>query len=126
MSYRIPPHTNHMSEFQPVVGCREFEASPFVVVKQTNTLLGLFNQGAIRKPELAKDYFHDYTFNYLKAAEEGSGALYDAEGILLQDVDLEVREAAHHTFVVFAWMHQIANHLFYPRDFQEEECSPRL
>lgn len=106
-----------MSEFQSVIGYRESEASPFVVVRQTNTLLGLFNQGAIRRPKLAKDYFCAYTFNYLKAAEEGSDGLYDADGCFIKDIDLEVREAAHHAFVVFTWMHDRAKSPFLPKGF---------
>lgn len=106
-----------MPEFQTVIGYREFEASPPVVVRQTDTLLSLFHRGEILKPEFARGYLHGYTLNFLKAAEEGSSTLYDTKGHEFQNVDLEVREAARFAFVVFAWMHVRAKSPFLPQGF---------
>lgn len=76
----------HQPAFQPVIGYKENEKSPARVVRQTYTLLGLYYQGvlqeAIRNSKPAKDYLHDYTLGYLKAAEEGSYLLYDEAGQL--------------------------------------------
>lgn len=105
-------------EFQPVIGYREIEKSPPLVVRQTHTLLGLFYQGAIRNPEPARHYFKDYTLGYLKAAEEGSPVLFDKTGPLIaQEIDLETREAASHAFVVLAHLPDEATSSFLPNGF---------
>lgn len=108
-----------MSKFQEVIGYREPEKSPFIVVRQTDALLRLFYSGAIHRPGLARDYFHDYTISYLKEAEKGSGALYDGQGNLVPDVDLETREAADHALVVFTHMHDRATSPFLPKGFSK-------
>lgn len=107
-----------MSEFQPVIGYREIEKSPPLVARQTHTLLGLYYQGAIRNPEPARDYLQDYTLGYLTAAEEGSGMLYDQTGqFIVQEIDLETREAASHAFVVLAYLPDRATSPFLPSGF---------
>lgn len=107
-----------MTEFQPVIGYREIEKSPPLVVRQTYTLLGLYYQGAIRNPQPARDYLHDYTLEYLKAAKEGSYNLYDQIGQLaLQEIDLEIREAAHHAFVILAHLPDRSSSPYLPKGF---------
>ncbi|MDO8621339.1 MAG: hypothetical protein Q7R31_03605 [Candidatus Levybacteria bacterium] len=108
-------------EFQPIIGYREFEKSPWIVVKQTNALLELFNKGVIRKPGPAKEYFRDYTFqSYLTRAEEGSAVLYDDQKQSHTDVDLETREATRHALVVFAWMRDRTKSPFLPKGFSRK------
>ncbi|GEM_PF-1804525 len=108
----------HPTEFQPVIGYREIEKSPPLVVRQTHTLLGLFHQGAIRNPEPARDYLQDYTLGYLKAAEVGSDILYDQlDQFNVQEIDLETREAASHAFIVLAHLPDKATSPFLPKGF---------
>lgn len=108
----------HRTEFQPVIGYREIEKSPPIVVRQTHSLLGLYYQGAIRNPEPARDYLQDYTLRYLKAAEVGSSILYDQlDQLTVQEIDLETREAAHHAFIVLAHLPDKARSPFLPKGF---------
>jgi hypothetical protein len=90
------------SEFQPIIKYKETEKSPLIVAKQTYMLLELFHQQVISKPELAKDYFCDYTLSYLDQARKGASTLYEAKGAVYKDLNLETREMAHHAFIVFA------------------------
>lgn len=111
----------HHEEFQSVIGYREIEKSPPLVARQTHTLLGLYSQGAIRNPRPARDYLEDYTLEYLKAAEAGSGILYDQTGNLKpQEIDLETREAASHAFVVLAHLPDKATSPFLPLGFSRK------
>lgn len=102
------------AEFQAVIGYRDVEKSPPLVVRQTNTLLGLYHSGVIRNPGLAKDYFHDYTLDYLKAAEEGSSALYYS---IDEGIDPEIREAAGHAYVVFSQLPDRSSSYYHPKGF---------
>lgn len=109
---------SNQAEFQSVIGYEEVEKSPPLVVRQTNTLLELYYQGAIWNPKPAKDYLHDYTLGYLRAAEEGSAVLYDRIGRLTaQDTDLETREAASHAFVILTCLPDRAKSPFLPKGF---------
>lgn len=119
--FPLPHHT----EFQPVIGYKEIEKSPFFVVRQTYTLLGLYYQGvfqeAIRNSKLAEDYLHDYTLGYLEAAEEGSSTLYNQiGGIVTPDIDLETRGAAHYAFVVFAYLPDKARSPYLTKGFSRK------
>ncbi len=87
--------------FQAVIGYRDLDRVPPLVVGQTDTLLGLFHQGAIHNPGLAEDYLHDYALHYLKMAEEGADAVYDKTGVVSERHDVEVVEAADFAYVVF-------------------------
>lgn len=109
--------TPNRANFQPVIGYREIEKSPPLVVRQTNALLGLYYHGAIRNPKPAKDYLHDYTLGYLKAAEEGSAVVYDRVGHAALDIDLETREAARFALVVLACLPDRAKSPFLPKGF---------
>lgn len=105
-------------EFQPLITYREVERSPLLIIRQTHALLGLYYRGAIRNPQPATDYLRDYTMEYLKVAEEGSATLYSREGKLnVQILDLEIREAAQHAFVVFAHLPDKARSPFLPQGF---------
>lgn len=104
-------------EFQPIIKYKDAEKSPIMIASQTWTLLGLLHQGAIRKPELAKDYLHDYTFPYLNQAEKGCNTLFDRKGKVFEDIDLETKEAAHHAFIVFAHMPDQMTSAFLPMGF---------
>lgn len=104
-------------EFQALPGYREWERTPFVVARQTHTLLGLYYQGAIHRPGLARDYLHDYALTYLKDAEKGSDALYDETGVLIENIDLEVREAADHAFVAFAHIPDFVTSPWLPKGY---------
>lgn len=105
-------------DFQPIIGYREVVKSPQVVVRQTNTLLGLYYQGAIRDPDQAKSYLCEYTLGYLNAAEEGSDLLYERFGQFTgQDIDLETKEAADYTLVVLACLPDRAKSPFLPNGF---------
>lgn len=101
---RIRPILPRYVEFQPIVGYRDFARIPHVVVNQTDTLLWLFRQRAINKPGLARDYLHDYTIQCLVEAEHGCDVLFNPA--ISSIIDLEFREAASYTHVVFAWMHK--------------------
>ncbi|MDO8638767.1 MAG: hypothetical protein Q7R43_04275 [Candidatus Daviesbacteria bacterium] len=110
--------TLYNDTFQPVVGYKETEKSPLLVVRQTHTLLELYYRGAISNPKPAKDYLHDYTLGYLKSAEEGSGAYYDRFGqFTVKDVDLEAREAAGHALVVLSCLPDQTKSPFLPKGF---------
>lgn len=109
--------TSNYANFQPVIDYREVEKSPPLVVRQTNTLLGLYYNGAIRNPKPAKDYLHDYTLGYLKAAEAGSAIVYDRVGHAALDIDLETREAARYALVVLAYLPDQAKSPFLPKGF---------
>lgn len=116
---------SHQPEFQPVIGYKEIEKSPFFVVRQTYTLLGLYYRGvfqeAIRNSKPAKDYLHNYTLGYLEAAEEGSSSLYNQiGGIVTPDIDLETRGAAHHAFVVFAYLPDKARSPYLAKGFSRK------
>ena len=87
---------NFHGEFQPVPGYRDIARAPHVVVQQTNALLGLFKQSTIDDTTPAVDYLINYTIPYLSAAERGQKE---------PSQDIEAREAAGFTFVIFAWMH---------------------
>ncbi len=112
---RISPSINQ--DFQPVIKYKDIEKSPIMVSKQTCQLLELFYQGAIHKPDLARDYFHDYTLSYLSQAEAGTDALYDGKGGVFKDLDLETREIAHHAFIVFANLPDNVKSPFLPNGF---------
>lgn len=90
-----------------------------MVAKQTSALLELFYQGAIHKPDLARDYFHDYTLSYLRKAEEGMGTIYNRKGLIREDLDLETREIAHHAFIVFANLSDNLASRFLPNGFSK-------
>jgi len=104
-------------KFQPTIEYKDAERSPIMIATQTFTLLGLLHQGAIRKPELAKDYLHDYTLPYLSQAEKGCDTLFDRKGKAFEDIDLETREVAHHAFIVFANMPDQMTSAFLPMGF---------
>ncbi len=70
--------------FQAIIGYRDPDRVPPLVVRQTNTLIGLFYQGAIHNPDLAIDYLHDYALRYLNMAEEGTDAVYDRTGVVCE------------------------------------------
>lgn len=108
----------HNPGFQVRVGYQEIGRSPPLVARQTNTLLGLYQQGAIKNPQPARDYLHDYTLGYLKVAEEGSIVLYDRiDRLAAQEIGLEVREASSHAFVVMASLPDRARSPYLPKGF---------
>lgn len=111
--------------FQSVIGYKEIEKSPPVVVSQTYALLELYYlgiiQNTIRNSQPAKNYLRNYTLDYLKAAEEGSYALYDRiKGQSVQEIDLETREAAHYAFVVFAYLPDKAGSHYLAKGFSRK------
>lgn len=107
-------------EFQPVIRYKNYEKSPAVIAAQTCTLLELYYQGAIHQPELAKDYFQNYTLFYLKKAEEGTDTLYDRKGAVYRELDLEVKEVSHHAFIVFAHLPDSMTSRFLPMGFSRK------
>ncbi len=91
-------------EFQSTIVYKDIEKSPWLVVRQTNDLLHLFHQGPINNSKLAKEYFHDYTISYLKAAEEGLPSLSTGPEPVSEDIDPEAKEAAGHVATIFGSM----------------------
>lgn len=84
-------------------GHRRLEDYPGTqIAQQTHVLLNLIKDGRLRNPRSAKDFLEGETFDYLKAAQNGSLSLFNWRGILFEDVDLTIGDAAHHAFVVFA------------------------
>ena len=78
------------------------EYAGIAIARQTNTLLDLLHRGEIRFPKPARDYLEGYTFDYLTQAQKGSLALYNWRGILFDDTDPQLGDAAHHAQVVFS------------------------
>ena len=109
--------TSSSQEFSKRVYFYDPEKSPLLVASQTFTLLSLFRQQAIRKPDLAKDYFRDYTMNYLDRARDGSDIIYNKEGITPEIEDMAIKEASHHALVVFAHLHANLKSRFLPDGF---------
>ncbi|MBI2019234.1 hypothetical protein HYS95_01015 [Candidatus Daviesbacteria bacterium] len=107
--------------FQSVIGYREVEKSPPVVVRQTHTLLGLYYQGVIRNSEPAQEYLHDYTLGYLKAAADGAPAYYEQiKGQSVHEVDLETREATDYAAVIMSFLPDKAKSAIYPQGFSKK------
>ena len=104
-------------EFQSVVGYRDWSRMPSVVARQTNALLDLLHQNALPNLGPARYYLGKYTLEYLKRAEGGSGILYDNKGFLKEGIDLEVREAATHAYVVFGHLPDMVQSPFVPKGF---------
>jgi hypothetical protein len=112
---RPEPH-----EFQRVIKYKEFAKSPTMIVKQTNMLLELLYNGALVKTDYAKDYIHDYSFLYVRKAEEGADTIYDKKGEVSSDLNLETTETAHHAFVVFAHLPDKMTSNFLPDGFSRK------
>lgn len=109
------------SKFQSVIGYKEPEKSPPLIVRQTHTLLSLYYQGAIRNSAPAREYLHDYTLGYLIEAEAGAGACYDRiKGHSVYEVELETREAADHAVIIMSLLPDRAGSSYHPKGFSKE------
>lgn len=86
---------------------KEPERSPFVVTAQTCRLLRLYWKGILSNFKYGRDYLLEYTFPYLVQAGKSCDALFDTYGAYNGNADPESREAAHHAFVIFSWMHEV-------------------
>lgn len=95
---------------------RDWSRKPMTVVRQTNTILDLVAHD-LPNLEPARDYLRDYTLGYLEDAGEGSDELFDPQGIIREDIDVEVREAAGHAFTVFGHLPDMTTSPFFPTGF---------
>ncbi|MDO8638441.1 MAG: hypothetical protein Q7R43_02610 [Candidatus Daviesbacteria bacterium] len=93
-----------LNNFQSAVGYREIAKSPFVVTFQTHELLGLYQKGIIPNFSLGRDYLKDFTLDYIKNAESNCASIFDRNGNLATDVDVESREAVAHAYTIFSWL----------------------
>lgn len=103
--------------FQAVIGYRDPDRIPPLVARQTSTLLSLFHQGAIYKPDLAIDYLRGYALNYLNMAEKGVDAVYDRTSSSFEEFDVEVTEAADFAYVIFAHLPGLVKSPWLPNGF---------
>lgn len=105
------------SRFQPIPLYENTERIPQRVIVQTDLLLRLYNTRSIRKPEIARDYLHDYTLKFLDKAAQGVESVFPIDESVINTQPLDVNEAADFTNVVFAWMHYFATSPFLPNGF---------
>jgi hypothetical protein len=105
------------SRFQPIPTYENTERVPQRVIVQTDLLLRLYNTGAIREPEIARGYLHDYTLRFLDTAAQGVDRVFSPDHSVIDVQSLYVNEAADYTNVVFAWMHHFATSQFLPNGF---------
>ncbi|MBF8249695.1 MAG: hypothetical protein HW400_296 [Candidatus Levybacteria bacterium] len=112
-----PSSFGHSKESEPIARHKSTERSPITIATQTCTLLEILQKNVIRKPDLAKDYLHNFTFSYLNQAETGADILYDNKGNIYKDLEPEIRETAQHAFVVFAHMPDNVKSGFLPMGF---------
>ena len=105
------------SRFQPTPTYENTERIPQRVIGQTDLLLRLYNTRAILKPEIARNYLHDYTLKFLDKAAQGVDRAFSIDESVVDAQPLDVNEAADLTKVVFAWMHYFATSQFLPNGF---------
>lgn len=100
----ITNETNTLGEFQPIIGYREINKSPFVVTIQTNRLLKLFRTGLIFDLSLGEEYLKEYTLGYISDAESNCSVVFDKSGKPIDTIDIESREAAARAYTIFGWL----------------------
>ncbi len=93
-----------LNNFQPHIGYRDFERSPFVVTTQTFELLELHNLGIISNFSAGRDYLKDFTADYIRKAEDNCDLIFDRSGKHIDNTDVELREAVVHAYTVFSWL----------------------
>lgn len=110
----IPPP----NEFQKDIDFNDAR-SPFMVVQQTNLLLGLYYNGLVFNERPAREYLGEYSMDYIDHAIEGADTLYDRVGNI-RNITLEASEAAHHAFVIFSFMRDTVTSPFFPVGFSSQ------
>src|SRR3989344_6749515 len=107
----------HESRFQAIPKYDDVERIPKTIISQTDSLLGIYSNGTIWQPDLAREYLHDYTLEFLKSAEQGADRVFTKDQNVIDSLPLEANEAADYTYVIFAWMHQFATSKYLPNGF---------
>lgn len=107
-------------EFQPVIKREDIASSPFAIVRQTYSLLELLYHGPMPDPDPARNYLQKYTLTYLKNAQEGMDTIYNNKGTVYKDWRPNISEAAHHAFIVFAFLPDRMTSRFLPNGFSRK------
>lgn len=107
----------HDSRFQPIPGYEDIQRAPYAVVSQTDLLLRLYSEKAIRQPEIARGYLKEYALGFLDATTRGVARVFTKDKTIIDAQPLDINEAADFTNVVFAWMHYFATSRLLPNGF---------
>lgn len=105
-------------QFQYAIQYKDRDRIPPLVVRQTSFILGLFYKGTVSGEGIGRKYLQEYTLAFLDSSETGVDRVsFGRNKESFEGIDLEDREAADYTNVIFAHMPDLVRSPLLPMGF---------